>query len=197
MVSVTGTQHRHAQAAASKQTQGGDDAVVHGKSAMSVGHLAKAQLLAQQSSEDAAPNAIGKAAAVIAKMTLDQRAELLESLKNPSTGGTGPADPTDPDAGTPPTDPTDGAGTTDPATGGETTETPAEAGSTDQTPPVQPDPSTDEPATDPDAASGDTETTTSGIPPVVLTTDTPVDDTAAISILEQILAAADQNSQPV
>jgi hypothetical protein len=80
---------------------------------MSVGHLAKAQLAAAaEAAEDGealARNALGKAAATIAKMTFDQRAALLapapapepepapeptpEPVPDPTTGTETPADP--------------------------------------------------------------------------------------------------------
>jgi hypothetical protein len=154
MVSITGTQHRHVQAGATKQTSGGDDAQPHGKSESSVGHVAKS-LVAARTDEYTGPSAQGKAAAYIAKLSLDDRAKLLEELRSPVTD----------DTATPPSD-----GTTIPPTDGITA------------------PPTDETTTPP------TEGTTT--PSILTPMDAPADD-AAVAILDEIIAAADENNQPV
>src|SRR5215218_2526267 len=87
MVSVTGTQHRHEPASVVKpvplaptETEG---TASPGKSGQSVGHLAKAVLLAKTDGEDQPANAMGKAAASIAKMAFDQRAALFPPVVEP------------------------------------------------------------------------------------------------------------------
>src|SRR5262245_19870945 len=116
MVSVSGTQHRHAPAAPAQKP---DDTgkTTHGKSDMSVGHLAKMQP-ALPSVDYSAPNAIGKAAAAIAKMTFDQRATLFSSPGSTDAGNTDAGTGTAPTDGTEPADTgaTDAGGSTD-ATG--------------------------------------------------------------------------------
>src|SRR4051812_17645386 len=104
MVSVAGTQHRHAPTAPATQPQGGEGAgspSSPGKSAQSVGHLAKAMVA---ESGDTAHNAIGKAAATIAKMTFEQRAALLQP---PAPEPAPTTDPTDDGTETPPVDTTE------------------------------------------------------------------------------------------
>ena len=137
MVSVAGTQHRHQPASPVKQAPTEADApTAPGKSGQSVGHLAKAFMLAKADAEDQAPNAIGKAAASIAKMTFEQRTALLAPVVEPEPT---PDPTTEPDT-TP--DPT--AGTEPPATETDVTpDTTADAGSTTEpgeavTPPSDP-----------------------------------------------------------
>jgi hypothetical protein len=214
MVSVTGTQHRHVAAAPAKQTQSGEDASVHGKSNMSVGHLAKL-MVASEESDGAAHNALGQAAAQIAKMTLDARAELYRTLTEGAgdagdSGASDPvdgSDPADTGTGTEPTDPAEGTGTTgettDPTTGGatdpttgDTTDPTAQAGSTGDTPAAEPEPTTG--SSDP-AADAPADTTTDTSTDITLTPPPaePAVDDSAVELLEQILAAGTQQTQDV
>jgi hypothetical protein len=135
MVSVTGTQHRHESASVAKPAPSETEGTASpGKSGQSVGHLAKAFLLAKADGEDQPANAMGKAAASIAKMTFEQRAALFapvvepepepdpttepETTPDPTAGTDTPADETDttPDPATepatPPSDPASDAAVT-------------------------------------------------------------------------------------
>src|SRR3954447_6488383 len=105
MVSVSGTRHRHVSAAPAQKPEETGTAA-RSKSDMSVGHLAKMQP-ALQSVDYSAPNAMGKAAAAIAKMTFDQRATLFNPPGSPDAGSSG--DGMD-------ISPTDGTGTADTGT---------------------------------------------------------------------------------
>jgi hypothetical protein len=110
MVSTTGTQHRHVPPATAKHGPADKNpAAAPGKSAQSVGHLAKAMVA---ESGDTAPNAIGKAAAMIAKMRVEAPAPAPTPIPEPEPEPTPDPTPTD----TAPTDPapTDPA-PTDPA----------------------------------------------------------------------------------
>src|SRR5690349_7045898 len=74
MVSINGTQHRHVPAGRPSKTEA-NHLPLRGESDLSVGHLARDH--PELGNTDAgAPNAVGKAAAVIAKMTFDARAIL-------------------------------------------------------------------------------------------------------------------------
>ena len=137
MVSVAGTQNRHGGTSPVKAARTEAEGNVSlGKSGQSVGHLAKAAIeMRLEQGEELARNALGKAAAAIAKMTFEQRTALLAPAADPEPT----PDPVTEPASTP--DPT--AAATPPAADADATPAPgstAEPGEA-ATPPV--DPATD------------------------------------------------------
>ena len=85
MVSVAGTQNRHGGTSPVKAARTeAEGHVSPGKSGQSVGHLAKAAIeMRLEQGEELAPNALGKAAAAIAKMTFEKRTALLAPAADP------------------------------------------------------------------------------------------------------------------
>jgi hypothetical protein len=195
MVSVSGTQHRHVSAAPAQKP---DDTAkpTHSKSDMSVGHLAKLQP-DLPSVDYSAPNAIGKAAAAIAKMTFDQRAALFATPGSTDAGSTGEGTGTGPTDGTETADTgaTDGSDGTD-ATGPDAAGSTLDAGASDPADGAPVDEPTSDEGTVEAGEAEQTSDTQPSSPPTPDDTSNLVPEDAALALLEQIAAAADQASQP-